>query len=117
MNQPVVLRFRFDRFELAKLSFTAFVLSYPTKNDFWSLVQHCRQSTTGAIRDHRGPVTVWDGTNWYDVVCGPVSAFWRQRYAMQDTDQFSFHTEPAVELLNRLIDTGDPKQYSAESLE
>jgi serine/threonine protein kinase len=41
-----------------------------------------------------------------DVACGPVAAFWRQRYAMQDADAFSFHTAGGVRVLQRLIDRG-----------
>jgi hypothetical protein len=116
MNQPVVLTFRVDRHRLAKLSFISFVLADPYKDDYWSLVQHCRQSTPGSINDHRGPEHEPDGTHWYDVACGPVAAFWRQKFAMQDADQFSFHTTRAVGLLNRLIKSGNNAEYSAYSL-
>lgn len=102
-NQPVVLTFRVDRHRLAELTWIGLVLADPGQIAYWSLVQHCRQSTPGAVNDHRGPVVLADGTAWYDVACGPVSAFWRQRYAMQDADQISFHTPAAARLLNRLI--------------
>ena len=45
---------------------------------------------------------------YYDVVYGPVSAFWQQRLAIQDVDQVSFHTERSITLLNR-----SPKGYHA----
>lgn len=115
-NQPVVLKFHVDRHQLANFQFISFVLADPGKDDFWSLVQHCRQSAAGAIHDHRGPVVLADGTNWYDVACGPVSAFWRQKFAMQDADQFSFHTLAGVGLLNALILSGNKSDYSFESL-
>lgn len=110
-NQPVVLKFVLDRHQLADLLFISFVLGGRSKKSFWSLVQHCRQSTPGTINDHRGPVPQSDGTRWYDVACGPVAAFWRQKYAMHDADQVSFHTDRGVRLLNRLIDSGDKNRY------
>jgi hypothetical protein len=115
-NQPVVLKFVLNRQHLADLYFLSFVLGGPAKRNFWSLVQHCRQSVPGTINDHRGPVYQPDGTRWYDVVCGPVAAFWRQRYAMQDADQFSFHTGGGVRLLQRLIDSKNKKFFDIEYL-
>ncbi len=60
------------------------------------------------IHNHkRGP----NGRGWYDVVSGPVAAFWDQRVAMQDSDQFSFHTRAAVAVLRDsivLAGEGDP---------
>src|SRR3954471_20297742 len=52
---PVVLRFEVDRHELSKLASISFVGGAFGDRDFWSLVQHCRQSTTGSINDHKGP--------------------------------------------------------------
>jgi hypothetical protein len=115
-NQPVVLKFVVNRYHLADLYFVSFVLGGRSKRNFWSLVQHCRQSTSTAINDHRGPVVQPDGTQWYDVACGPVSAFWRQRYAMHDADQFSFHTAGGVRLLQRLIDRGDKRYFDVQPL-
>lgn len=112
MNQPVVLRFAVDRHDLASMSSLAFVLGDHGQDDFWSLVQHCRQSTPAAINDHRGPNLLKDRTRWYDIVCGPVAAQWRQKFVMQDADQFSFHTRRAARRLNKLIRSGDPKKYS-----
>ena len=104
-NHPVVLRFVVDRHDLAYLASIQFVLGGRSREDFWSLVQHCRQSTPNAINDHNGPVHMHDGTRWYDMACGPVSAFWRQRYCMVGADQFGFHTPGAVRLLQSLIDS------------
>ena len=106
-NRPVVLKFLVDRHDLAALASVHFVLGGRSERaGFWSLVQHCRQSTPAAINDHRGPVSLSDGTRWYDMVCGPVAAFWRQRVAMQDADQFNFHTPRGVGVLQHLIDGG-----------
>jgi hypothetical protein len=115
-NQPVVLKFVLDRHHLADLYLISFVLGGRMKRDFWSLVQHCRQSMPGTVNDHRGPVYQPDGTRGYDVACGPVAAFWRQRYAMQDADQFSFHTADGVRLLQRLIDSKNKKFFDIEYL-
>lgn len=118
--RPLVMRFRVRRFTAGKdprrpaergldrLSSLQFVRGGYENEEFWSLVQHCRSSIppdakTGrkaVIRDHkRGP----RGRGWYDVVVGPVAAFWDQRVAMQDSDQFSFHTLAAVATLQDLI--------------
>ena len=104
-NRPVVLMFVVDRLDLAYLASIQFVLGGRSRDDFWSLVQHCRQSTPKAIQDHNGPVHMHDGTHWYDLTCGPVSAFWRQRYCMTGADQFGFHTPAGVRLLQSLIDS------------
>ena len=114
--QPVVLRFRVDRHKLAKLRSLSFGSGDYGNEDFWSLVQHSRQSTPTAdppphiINDHAGPVRA-GGCRWYDMVPGPVAAFWEQRSAMHDADQISFHTKKAAQLLTDLIRSGDPGQY------
>lgn len=111
-NQPVVLRFRVRRYTrvkrktalddgLDKLATLAFVLADYGYEDYWSLVQHCRQSTPAVVNDHKRPLT-----GWYDLVSGPVAAFWRQRVAMDDADQFSFHTKHAAALLTALVKAG-----------
>lgn len=114
-NQPVVLCFRVCRYSsgiasvgdnrstgLDRLRSLSFVRGEYDHEDFWSLVQHCRQSTPTAINDHRCP------GGWYDCVSGPVAAFWEQRVAMADADQFSFHTPDAIAILQDLIAHGAP---------
>ncbi len=113
-KRAAVIRFRVDRYQLADLAVISFVLGGPSKKNFWSLVQHCRQSSAKAINDHGGPIILPDGTRWYDVACGPVAAFWQQRFAMQDADQFSFHTSHAIRVLQRLIDSGNKKLFDVE---
>jgi hypothetical protein len=106
-NQPVILQFLLDRDDLAGLVSIGFVLGGRSETaGFWSLVQRRRQSTPSAINDHRGPVSLSDGTRWDDMACGPVATLWRQRVAMQDADQFSFHTPRGLRVLQRLIDCG-----------
>lgn len=103
-NQPVVLRFRVRRHGLDgldRLLSMHFVLGDFDNEDFWSLVQHCRHSTPARIHDQKGP-----RNGWYDMVTGPVAAFWRQRVSMNDADQISFHTSAGVRLLNDLVASG-----------
>ena len=113
--QPVVLRFTVDRHDLANLASLSFMLGDYDYEDFWSLVQHCRQSTPPkasaphTVYDHKGPIS--ESGEWYDIVCGPVSAFWKQRSAMQDADQISFHTQKAAKLLIDLINSSDKAKY------
>jgi len=53
--------------------------------------------------------------NWYDTASGPVAAFWEQRVAMQGADQFSFHTQKAVDaVLMPLISSGRKEEYEWE---
>ncbi|MGL6096443.1 MAG: DUF3990 domain-containing protein [Fimbriiglobus sp.] len=119
-NQPVVLRFRVRRFSAAvvqspsdkgidSLNWLGFVRGEFANDDFWSLVQHCRQSVPADAKKRKKAVIRHHerlGTNWYDVVSGPVAAFWHQRVVMADADQFSFHTDVAVEILQDLIGRG-----------
>lgn len=124
-NQPVVLRFRVRRYGvqprtsdlddgLDKLLSLQFVLGDYGAEDYWSLVQHCRQSVPAdpskgiieVVHHHERPQT-----DWYQMVSGPVAAFWQQRVAMDDADQFSFHAD-GVNLLNALMTQGKGKGAS-----
>lgn len=87
-DRPAVLSFRVKRVELGWLDNLWFVRGSFDAVDFWSLVFHCRSGG-----DHLQP-------GWYDVVIGPVAAFWRQRLVIYDADQVSFHTQRAADLLN-----------------
>ena len=118
--RPIILRFRVRRFAagarpsrpafrgLDRLTALTFVRGGFESDDYWSLVQHCRSSEPAdlrigrraVVRDHRRGAK---GRGWYDVVSGPVAAFWDQRVVMQDSDQFSFHTPAAVAVLQDLI--------------
>jgi hypothetical protein len=132
-NQPAILRFRVRRYSLtnptsdldhglSELASLVFVRGDYANEDFWSLVQHCRQSTpedkkrgiVEIVHDHKKPPG-----GWYELVSGPVAAFWQQRVAMTDSDQFSFHAD-GVRLLTALmtkgkgkgpLGTGDPDYY------
>lgn len=70
---PAVLEFEVDRNHLSRLDTLSFVRG-----------DHVR---TGAGQ-------------YYDVVIGPVAAFWDQYMTMQGSDQISFHTHEAERLLN-----------------
>ena len=114
---PVVLKFAPRPGNLAPLQSLAFVRGHYDYDDYWSLVQHCRQSTTGAIRNHKNtPDDAPQSCNWFDVVYGPVSAFWLQRAAMADSDQISFHTQDAALILNQLIATGQPLDFEVNQV-
>ncbi len=116
--QPVVLRFRVDRHKLAALTSISFGPGDYNNENFWSFVQHCRQSTPPndppphVVNDHFGPIH--ENGAWYDLACGPVSAFWDQRSAMQDADQVSFHTKKAAGLLTDLINSGSQTDFTWE---
>jgi len=109
--QPLVLKFRVNLEDLAPLESLHFVLGDYDDERFWSLVQYCRQSTTGVPRTHRHPTR---SDEWYDVVTGPVADFWRQRSTMRQADQISFHTASAVDLLNDLIRSGVGDNFDSE---
>lgn len=92
-TQPAVIRFDVDRDDLLQFECLPFVRGSFDADDFWSLVFHCR--STGADHSRQGT------HRWYDLVVGPVAASWRQRLALYDTDQISFHTDSVANLLNR----------------
>jgi hypothetical protein len=89
--QGCVLAYTLDRDRAAQLESLSFVRGDRDAEDFWSLVFHCRQGLAGHGRS--GP------NSFYDLVCGPVAAFWQQRVAMVDADQISIHSATAARLL------------------
>jgi hypothetical protein len=111
-NYPVILEFRLDRNKLGGLSSLAFVVGDYHSLDYWSFVQHCRQSTANGLWDHCRP----GGTGWYDSVSGPVAADWRQRVCLDDADQLSFHSDNAKGLLEELIKSGDSSRFKTEAV-
>lgn len=86
-----VLAYRLDRDLAASLESLSFVRGDRDAEDFWSLVFHCRQGLAGHRRS--------GANSFYDLVSGPVAAFWQQRVAMADADQISIHTPAAALLL------------------
>ncbi|HKB05204.1 MAG TPA: DUF3990 domain-containing protein [Gemmataceae bacterium] len=111
-DRPVVVRFRVPLDGLARLDPLHFVLGDYDEERFWSFVHHCRASTRTAVRTHGHPGRK-PPDDWYDVVSGPVAAFWEQRVAMLGSDQFSFHTARAARLLNRVVRSKDPDDFRA----
>ncbi len=108
--QPVVVWLRVPRAELSRLETMAFVRGHYDAEEYWSFVQHCRASirktlTTPAVVHHHERDATGTPT-WYDLVCGPVAAFWQQRSAMLDSDQYSFHTAAGVRVLNDVVAGG-----------
>jgi len=91
---PAVVELHLPRNGLATLQSLAFVRGDFAAEDFWSLVHYCRSGAT----DHaRRPLPA----SYYDVVYGPVAAFWNQRMSIADADQLSFHTVAAEAVLNK----------------
>jgi hypothetical protein len=89
---PAVAEITVPREELASLHGLAFVLGDPSAADFWSLIDFCRTGIPGHGRT---------GAAFYDVVFGPVTSNYRERRLHLGFDQISFHTDQAIELLNR----------------
>ncbi len=95
-DAPALLKITVPRDEMSRLETMSFVgAERDDPNDFWSFVEYCRK---GAVDHGRAKLS---GSGAYDLVVGPVTAFWDQRYLMQGADQYSFHTVQAVALLNR----------------
>jgi hypothetical protein len=85
---PVVLSFMADRDHLAGLESLWFVRG--TSDDYWSFVKHCRSADE----------TKHGRSDCYDVVAGPVSRSNQfGRSVLADSDQVSFHTRTALEVL------------------
>jgi hypothetical protein len=109
---PVVLRFRIRLERLARLESLFFVLGDYDQDRFWSLVHHCRQSTLSSVNTHCHPGRKRPD-DWYDVVSGPIAAFWPQRVAMVGSDQMSFHTVAGAQMLSDLIHSGNKDDFRA----
>jgi hypothetical protein len=91
-SAAAVVRIDVARESLAMLETLAFVRGDFQASDYWSFVVHCRSGDADhGLRSAQG---------MYDVVIGPVAAYWKQRATMDDSDQFSFHTVAAEAALN-----------------
>lgn len=93
--KPAVIEITVSREDLASLDALAFVRGDFHAVDFWSLVHYCRAGATDHGRTAPGKA------KYYDVVYGPVAAFWNQRSCISGADQISFHTPSADLVLNR----------------
>jgi hypothetical protein len=91
-TKPAVVAFEVNRDDLAHLQALWFVRPAVDADDFWSLIFHCRSGKP--LHARTAPQTT------YDLVIGPAAASWKQRLALYDTDQVSFHSPQAINLLN-----------------
>jgi hypothetical protein len=93
--KPAVIEITVGREDLALLDTLVFARGDFDAGDFWSLIHHCRKGAT----DHGRMVP----NTYYDLVYGPVAAFWHQRTAIANADQISFHTTKAEAVLNKSL--------------
>ena len=89
-----VVEFDVERTALAQLECLFFVRADTPAVDFWSFVQYCK-TIPG---DHTRRYTA----GYYDIVAGPVPGDWKKQSVIRDSDQVSFHTVAAVDVLNQL---------------
>jgi Protein of unknown function (DUF3990) len=94
-TSPAVIEITINRLSLAGLDTLSFVRGDFDADDYWSLIHHCRK---GAL-DHGRALP----RPYYDVVYGPVAAFWNQRMIIADADQISFHTSIAEAVLKASV--------------
>jgi hypothetical protein len=120
-DPPAVVKFVVPLAELADLNSLMFVQGDSTCATFWSFIHHCR-----AGNSHAHPVRLAP-EDWYDMVVGPVAS-WPPKSGLplyckgtyngvdwEAFDQFSFHTDAAVALLNRL-DRTNPAEFEIMTL-
>ena len=90
-DEPMVLSYQIQREAIAKLDSLFFVDGSYENDVFWSFVFHCRLGNEW----HKQDKTML----YYDIVIGPIAAFWKDRVAMLIAEQISFHTDTAIKLL------------------
>lgn len=109
--KAAVVRFTVDREALGDLSSMSFVFEGTApSSEYWSLVQHCRLGNDHGFAGKGGRFTTAGhaSTGFYECVHGLV-ALPAQRLVIKDCDQYSFHTQAAVGLLNPVSHTlGSP---------
>lgn len=95
-DAPALIRFRVPLDRLAVLASLMFVRGDAGHDAFWSFVAHGRVAGSHLNPGRAAP------NDWYDVVCGPLAVAWPPsgRVVFPDHDQFSFHTDAAVAILN-----------------
>jgi len=93
-GSAAVIEFDVERNALAQLKCLFFIRSDTLAVDFWSFVQYCK-TIQG---DHRRRYTA----GYYDIAAGPVLGDWKKQSVIRDSDQVSFHTDAAVDVLNQL---------------
>jgi Protein of unknown function (DUF3990) len=93
-GSAAVIKFDVERDALAMLQCLSFIRADTLAVDFWSFVQYCKTIPS----DHRRRYVA----GYYDIVAGPVPGDWKKQSVIRDSDQISFHTDAAVDVLNRL---------------
>ena len=93
-GSAAMIEFEVDRNALSPTGVLVFIRSESFAVDFWSFVQYCK-TIKG---DHKRIYTA----GYYDIVAGPVSGDWKKQSVIPDSDQISFHTAAAVDVLNQL---------------
>jgi hypothetical protein len=99
-SAPAVVAFRIERNALSQLDALFFVRGNHDALDFWRLVHYCRDSepVIKGRADHLRQIE----PAAYDVIAGPVARFpTDERLIYSDMDQVSFHTQAALDLLQR----------------
>ena len=99
-THPAVVYFTIPRDVMSRLECGWFVRGTESDEDYWALIEHFRGRPIG--RNHCRT----EGSTWYDVVAGPVAGDWLNRKSIQGTDQVSFHSPRAIQILNALQDKG-----------
>ena len=89
-----VLEFDVERNALAQLECLFFIRSDTLAVDFWSFVEFCKTIPGDHGRRY--------AAGYYDIVAGPVPGDWKKQSVIPNSDQVSFHTEAAIDVLNRL---------------
>lgn len=102
VQRAAVIAFVVNREAISKLQNLSFVWEGADRHsDFWTLVKHCRQGNNHSHSTRR--------QGFYDCASGPV-ALPNQLLVVKDCDQFSFHTQAALDVLQSpTISYGSPK--------
>jgi hypothetical protein len=90
---PAIVEFAVPRLELATLASVSFVRGERDATDFWSLVHFFRNGEALA------PGVDLAALFPFDIAFGPI-ALWKTQRPMPRSDQMSFHSLAAQELLN-----------------
>jgi hypothetical protein len=114
VSGPAVVRFRIPWSRLAVLESISFVVPNDDGARFWRLVKHCRALPPTPEGTHKDPPN-----RWYDIAMGPVALRWQneERVARPHSDQISFHTQRAVDILNELIEHNDGEGFKIYNFE
>ena len=93
-GSPAVIEFNLERNVMAQVECLFFIRGEPSAVDYWSFVQWCKTIQGSHNRMYKA--------GYYDIVAGPVPGDWKKQTVIRDSDQVSFHTHAAVDILNQL---------------